>query len=244
MYRLTSFLKRSPALSRAEFVESWRELSERLLDHPAIQRTVRRVVINLPFEIVPAEFVWIAADDFDGAGELWFDTVEQGVETCNRLNADPALRSAFTNIVDEARCISWIGKVVHDFDAPGVKVKRMVAGQIAPDLKLEDAQQYWLTGHNAFFKQFSAFMAYMLRYMQVTGVLTPGLQLPSYQFFAMHADVGFRCLQDLSDAYREPTHAAVMMTDIVKFGATSGAITYTADQELILFNNIPMENAA
>ena len=238
MFRLTSFLKRSPALSRAEFVKRWQDLSTELLGHPDVKKSVRRVVINLPFETIPEEFVWIAADDFDGAGELWFDTVETAVETCNRLNADPALRQAFTELVDEAGCISWIGHVVHDFDGPGVEVKRMVAGQIAPHLELEAAQQYWLTGHNAFFKGFPEFMAYMLRYMQVTGIPTPDLQLPSYHFFAMHADVGFHSLQDLSDAYREPTHAAVMMTDIVKFGATSGAITYTADKELILFDDI------
>ena len=57
MFRLTSFLKRSPALSRADFVKRWRDLSTALLAHPEVKKSVRRVVINLPFEKIPEEFV-------------------------------------------------------------------------------------------------------------------------------------------------------------------------------------------
>lgn len=229
MFRLTSFLRRAPGVDRATFVERWRgELSQAMLANPHVPRSVRSYVLNLPFETVPEAFLWIACDDFDGVAELWFDTLPAAVATANALASDPAVQAIVPTLVDSAGSVSWIGHVVDDFDKPGIAVKRIVAGQPRADMPLEAAQDYWLHEHNAFFSGFEDFMAYMLRYRAIYGIQTPGLRIASHRFMGMCADVGFASLQDLSDAYREPKHAAVMMTDIVKFGATSGAITFTA----------------
>jgi hypothetical protein len=229
MFRLTSFLRRARGIDRATFVERWRgELSAAILANPHVARSVRSYVRNLPFATIPEEFMWIAADDFDGVAELWFDTIPGAVATANALASDPAIQAITSQIIDTAGSMSWIGHVVDDFDKPGIAVKRIVAGQPRADMPLEEAQDYWIYEHNAFFSQFKDFMAYMLRYRAVYGIQTPSLRIASQRFMGMCADVGFASLQDLSDAYREPKHAAVMMTDIVKFGATSGAITFTA----------------
>ena len=76
----------------------------------------------------------------------------------------------------------------------------------------------------------------MLRYRTVYGIPTPGLRMRSKRLMAMCADVGFRSVMDLADAYREPKHAADMMSDIEKFGASSGAITFTAREERVLLD--------
>lgn len=229
MFRITSFLRRDVSLSRSEFVERWRnDLSAAMMANPQFVRSVRSYVLNKPFETVPEEFLWIACDDYDGVIELWFDTLPAAVATANALAADSAVQSAMQGLIDTVGSVTWIGHVVDGFDKPGIAVKRIVAGQPRADIPLETAQDYWVHDHYDFFSRFEDFMAYMLRYRAVYGIQTPGLQLTSHRFMGMCADVGFASLQHLSDAYREPKHAAVMMTDIEKFGAKTGAITFTA----------------
>ena len=231
MFRLTSFLRRARGVDRASFVQGWAgDLSKAIRANGQFQRSVRSYVLNKPFDHIPDEFLWIACDDFDGVSEMWFDTLPAAVVTANAIAADPAVQAIAPGLIDVAASATWIGHVVDDFDKPGIKVKRIVAGQPRPDMALEEAQDYWVYDHNDFFSQFEDFMAYMLRYRAVYGIPTPGLRIASQRFMGMCADVGFASLQDLSDAYREPKHAAVMMTDILKFGATCGAITFTAGE--------------
>lgn len=229
MFRITSFLRRAPDISRQDFVSRWRgELSSAMIANPQFARSVRSYVLNKPFATIPEEFLWIACDDFDGVIELWFDTLPAAVATANALGADAAVQSSTQGLIDVAGSATWIGHVVDGFEKPGSQVKRIVAGQPRTDMPLENAQDYWIYDHYDFFTSFDDFMAYMLRYRAIYGIQTPGLRIASHRFMAMCADVGFASLQDLSDAYREPKHAAVMMTDIEKFGAKSGAITFTA----------------
>ncbi|CAH0498230.1 hypothetical protein [Novosphingobium sp. CECT 9465] len=235
MFRLTTFLRRAPGVSRGDFVTQWTgALSEAIMANPQFRRSVRSYVVNLPFDHIPEEFLWIACNDFDGVAELWFDTLPAAVVTANAISADPAVQAIASGIIDIAACASWIGHVVDAFDKPGIAVKRIVAGQPRPDLSLEAAQDYWLHEHLAFFSGYKEFMAFILRYRAIYGVPTQGLRIASHRLMAMCADVGFASLQDLSDAYREPRHAANMMTDIVKFGASGGAITFTADKVKVL----------
>jgi len=231
MFRLTSFLRRAHGVDRAAFVAGWAgELSAAIMANDQFRRSARSYVLNKPLDHIPDEFMWIAGDDFDGVAEIWFDTLPAAVVTANAIAADPAIQKILSGVIDVAGSATWIGHVVDDFDKPGIKVKRIVAGQPRPDLQLEVAQDYWIHEHRDFFSGFEKFMAYMLRYRAVYGVPTPGLRILTNRFMAMCADVGFASLQDLSDAYREPKHAAVMMTDIVKFGAPFGAITFTAGE--------------
>jgi hypothetical protein len=235
LFRLTSFLKRAPGIGRAAFVEGWAgELSARVLAHSDVQRSVQLHVINLPFMRVPEEQRWIVGDDFDGVAELWFDDLPSAVVTGNRLAADEGVAAAAARLIDVAASVSWIGAVVDDFDSAGVAVKRIVAGQPAPQLALEEAQRYWLYEHNAFFKSYPQFMAYMRRYRAIYGVPTPGLKLRTFHLMGMCADIGYRSVGDLVAAYLEPKHAAVMQTDIAKFGAATGAILFTAQEERVL----------
>ena len=230
MFRLTIFMRRAAGIDRATFVEGWRgELTAAIKANPHVERSVRSYVLNLPFATVPEEFLWIADDTFDGVAELWFDTLPAAVVTANTLAADDAIKTLGPKLIDSAASAAWIGHVVDDFTKPGINVKRIVAGQSRPDMALEAAQDYWVYEHNDFFSGFEKFMSYMLSYRAIYGIPTPGLRIASQRFMGMCADVGFASLQDLNDAYLEPEHAAVMMTDIVKFGATSGAVTFTAD---------------
>lgn len=237
MFRLTTFLKRAPDTERSVFVDGWAgALTRRVLDHPMTRRSVRRAVLNLPFDQVAEEDRWIVHDDFDGVAELWFDDLPAAVVTANALAADAGIAGLADELVDGDACVSWIGGVVEEFDAPGIAVKRIVAGQPREDLTLEAAQDYWLHEHSAFFKGYAEFMAYMLRYRPIYGIPTPGLTMRSARLMAMCADIGFRSVKDLSDAYREPRHAADMISDLQKFGGASGAITFTAQEERILFD--------
>lgn len=236
MFRLTTFLRRAPAVSRAEFVAQWTgALSDAILANPQVRRSARSYVVNTPLDEIPDAFLWIACDDFDGVAEMWFDNLPAAVVTANAIAADPAVQAIAPKLIDIAGSASWIGQVVDDFDKPGIKIKRIVAGQPRPDLALESAQDYWLHDHLAFFKSYEEFMAYMLRYRAIYGIPTPGLRIASHRFMAMCADVGFASLQDLSDAYQEPRHAADMMSDIVKFGASGGAMTFTAGMAKVLY---------
>jgi hypothetical protein len=237
MFRLTSFLKRAPGLDRVAFVDGWTgELSARVQGHPDVQRSVRHYVINLPFMRVSEDERWIVGDDFDGVAELWFDDLPSAVVTGNRLADDEGIAAAAARLIDVTASVSWVGAVVDDFDSSDVAVKRIVAGQPAPHLALEEAQRYWLYEHSAFFKDFPEFMAYMRRYRGVYGIPTPGLRLRTLHLMGMCADIGYRSVKDLADAYLEPKHAAVMQTDLAQFGAGTGAILFTAQEERILLD--------
>jgi hypothetical protein len=236
MFRLLSFIKRSADVDRQTFVRRWTgELSERVCANPSFKRSVRSYVVNLPFETIPKEHLWIACDDFDGAAEFWFDDLPAAVVTGNALATDPAIAAAAGEIIDAGASVSWIGAMIDDFDLAPIAVKRMVAGQAREGMLLEEAQDYWLHEHGAFFKSYKEFVAYMLRYRQQYGIATPGLKMKSYKLMAMEADVGFRSLQDLSDAYREPNQQRDAASDLAKFGASSGAITFTAASAEVLY---------
>lgn len=240
MFRLTSFLKRAPGVSRDDFVRGWvGEISDRTVDHPAFKRSVRTYIANLPFAQVPAEFLWIACDDFDGVAELWFDDLPAAVVATNALAADQGIADAASRLIDAENSISWIGQAIEDFDRGGASVKRIVAGQAKPELTLEEAQDYWLHEHSDFFKAYEELMSYMLSYRPLYGIPTPGLKLRSHHLMAMCADVGFRSLQDLHDAYSEQTHATAMMEELARFGASSGAITFTASEERLIHGRRP-----
>ena len=235
MFRLTSFLRRAPGIDRAAFLDGWAgAFSDAVKANPAVVRSARAYLLNKPLAAVPDEFLWIACDDFDGVAELWFDTLPAAVVTANAIAADPAVQKLWPGLFDAAGCVTWIGHVVDDFAKPGAAIKRIVAGQPRPDLALEAAQDYWLYDHLAFFKQYDDFMAYMLGYRAIYGIPSAGLRIASHRFMAMCADVGFASLQDLSDAYREPKHARDMMSDIVKFGASGGAVTFTAGEVTVV----------
>jgi len=235
MFRLTCFIRRSSAVDRETFVERWTgELSERVCANPSFLRSVRSYVVNLPFDHVPEEHLWIACDDFDGVAELWFDDLPAAVVTGNALASDADIAAIAGEIIDADASVSWIGAIVDDFDLAPIAVKRMVAGHAREDMLLEDAQDYWLHEHGTFFKSYKDFLAYMLRYRQQYGVPTPGLKMRSHKLMAMEADVGFRSLQDLSDAYREPNQLRDAASDLAKFGASSGAITFTAASVKVL----------
>jgi hypothetical protein len=238
--RLTSFLKRRPGLSRAAFVRRWQdEFGPRLMASAALARQPYRYVLNLPLDPVPPDYVWVAADAFDGVAELWFETLDDAIRVSNALAEDAAVADGADAFLDVPNCVSWLGRVTPDFDKPGVRIKRIVAGQPAPHLTLEEAQKYWLVKHNEFMKSFPDFMAYMLHYTQITGLPTPALKLRSYHLMGMCADVGFASLKDLNDAYLEPAQAAASPADLAKFGASSGAILFTGCQTVTLVDRLP-----
>ncbi len=230
MFRLTCFIKRSKNIDRKTFVNQWTDaLSTAVCANPSFKRSVRSYVVNLPFEKIPEDYLWIACDDFDGVAEFWFDDLPAAVVTGNALASDPAITAIASEIIDADASVSWIGAIVDDFDLEPIAVKRMVAGRPREDMLVEEAQDYWLHEHGKFFKGYKDFVANMLRYRQQYGIPTPSLKMKSYRLMEMEADVGFRSLQDLSDTYREPNHLRDSASDLQKFGASSGAITFTAE---------------
>jgi hypothetical protein len=238
MFRLTTFLKRAPGVDRARFVDGWTgEISERVLAHGSVKRSARRYVVNLPFPVVAPESLWIVFDNFDGVAEIWFDDLPAAVITANSLAADAGIAAVAEKLIDIGSCISWIGAVVEDFDNTDVAVKRMVAGQPKPSLTIEEAQDYFLHEHSEFFKGYPAFLAYMRSYRLIYGIPTPALKLRSHHLMGMSADIGYRTVQDLAAAFLEPTHAKDMQSDIVKFCAPTGAITFTANQQRVLLEH-------
>lgn len=143
MFRLTSFLKRASGLDRKAFVDGWvNGLMDKVLRHPMSERSVRHAVIDLPFDSVAEEDLWIVCDDFDGVAELWFDDLPAAIVTGNALAADAGIGALADGLIDADACVSWIGHAVDDFDGPGVAIKRIVAGQQREDLTLEEAQDY------------------------------------------------------------------------------------------------------
>src|SRR5690606_8069173 len=157
------------------------DLSAAVCANPSFKRSVRSYVVNLPFETIPEDHLWIACDDFDGVAEFWFDDLPAAVVTGNALASDPAIIAIASEIIDADASVSWIGAIVDDFDREPIAVKRMVAGRPREDLLIEEAQDYWLHEHGEFFKGYKDFVANMLRYRQQYGIPTPSLKMKSYR---------------------------------------------------------------
>jgi hypothetical protein len=164
MVKLFAFLKRKPGLTHEEFCRDWERFALRVLDVPELAATVRRHVQNraLPGAKVPE----LTLSDFDGAGEFWFDSLDD-LESALRAPGYRALiDSGLGSFVDPASVILLAAQESVQFDRGFGKVKFIGLSRRAASFETrEDWIGYWIDVHGPLAHGIPEFTRYYGRYV-------------------------------------------------------------------------------
>lgn len=116
MLKLTMFVRRLPELSRDQFDSHWHDRHGPLVrSHQQVLR-IRRYVQTVPLPDPAQQSIrasrGLAAADYDGCGELWWDSFDDHIAARATPEGLAALRELIADerrFVDLSRSIAWYG---------------------------------------------------------------------------------------------------------------------------------------
>jgi uncharacterized protein (TIGR02118 family) len=109
MIKLIVCVKRKPGLTREEFSQYWREQHGPLVKSvPEFMRHVRKYgQCHLTEETASGGALFGSVPDYDGVGELWFDSPETMQQAFNEPRYLEIIRPDELKFIDHANCLSF-----------------------------------------------------------------------------------------------------------------------------------------
>ncbi|MBI3757218.1 MAG: EthD domain-containing protein [Deltaproteobacteria bacterium] len=110
MVKLIVCVRRKAGLTREEFSAYWRYQHGPLVKSiPEFMRHVRKYVqCHLTEKSFPGEARFGALADYDGVGELWFDSPETMQQAFNELRYLEVIRPDELKFLDHVKCLSFL----------------------------------------------------------------------------------------------------------------------------------------
>jgi hypothetical protein len=231
--KLFTFLQRGPELAHGEFRDRWSDFGERLLEVPELAALVRRYVQNRAIQ--GAAVPELTLSGFDGAGELWFDSLHD-LESAVRL---PAYRAAIAS--DEARfadpgcTIRLAAEESPQFDRGFGEVKFIgLSKRSAEFATREDWIRYWIDAHGPLAHGIPEFTRYYGKYVHNyvlpsdagSGGLTPAFDGIVEEWLVSVEDFG-HCLA-------EPAYLELVRPDEIKFVDFAGSHMMVTEEHVVL----------
>lgn len=233
MWRITAFLKRHSGLTRKEFIPHAQALMTRIADH---RGAPVRVILNLPMDPLPVELATMFGDRFDAVAELWFADAPSANAALLQLAADEAIGALAASAIDQGGSHAWLAEVVPQIPPPPAFLKFVVAGQMADNFTLAEAQEYWRVEHPRLFLTVTDFVPYIVGYTQMHGrnELAPGAidWLAAHDFYPMCAEMGLRSVEDVVTAYSMPSYLAIIRPDEEYFSKPGEMLSFASDRAL------------
>lgn len=233
MWRITAFLKRQPGMTRRDFIPQAEALLALIADHPGAPA---RTVLNLPMDPLPAELAAMFGDRFDAVAEFWYPDAAAAQASLARLSADDGVRAAASSAIDRSGSHAWLAEVVPHIPPPSKFLKFIVAGQMADNFTLAQAQEYWRVEHPRIFYTVTDFVPYIVGYTQMHGrdVLVPSAidWLADHDFYPMCAEMGLRTVSDVVTAYSMPSYLAIIRPDEEYFSKPGDMLSFASDRAL------------
>ena len=101
MIKIQIFLTRRSDLSHEEFSRYWLEThAPKITGLPEAQENLQRYVQQVATENPPKD---LPIASYDGIAELWFDTLDAGMETMNSDNYKAAIPVDEPNFIDQSK---------------------------------------------------------------------------------------------------------------------------------------------
>jgi hypothetical protein len=124
-----------------------------------------------------------------------------------------------------------MGEYLPKLALDGVKLKLTVTGDVADDVAIPEALQYWSDVHPVVARTAPDFWAYLRLYAQIHGREVPGMSL----YRPMAADVGFENAEDFVTAYSHSQYLSIVRPDEIKFSKPGDMLAFaTMDQRTVL----------
>jgi len=165
MIKLFTFLERKPGLTHEEFADYWSTVHGPLVAAtPAFGRHVRRYVQN--HAITDAAVPELTLSAFDGAGELWFDSVGDLEATLGDADHHAALDASAERFVDQGSLIRLVAQESVQWDRGFGRVKFIgLSRRAAAFATREEWIRYWVEVHGPLAHGVPEFTRYYGRYV-------------------------------------------------------------------------------
>jgi hypothetical protein len=231
--KLFSFLQRRPELTHEEFRDMWSAFGERLLDVPELDTLVRRYVQNRAIQ--GAAVPELTLSGFDGAGELWFDSLDD-LEAAVRL---PGYRAAIASdgarFADPVRAIRLAAEESPQFDRGFGEVKFIgLSKRSAEFTTREDWIRYWIDIHGPLAHGIPEFTRYYGKYVHnyvLPSDAGSGGQTPEYDGIV---EEWLESVEDFGRCLAEPTYLEFVRPDEIKFVDFAGSHMMVAEEHVVL----------
>ena len=164
MFKVFAFLKRKPGLDEDEFWRHWFDVHAPLVaGAPAFRRHAQRYVVNraLPGASIPE----LTLSDLDGAGELWFDTLDDLIATIRDPAFHGPVEADLASFADPARTILLVCEESVQFDRGFGTVKFMGLSRRHPSFGHDDWCRYWIDVHGPLAHGIPEFTRYYGKYV-------------------------------------------------------------------------------
>jgi hypothetical protein len=224
------FLKRLPSITPAEIISGWYELHipvllNRLKEGGSFVRASFNLAAEGQLDSWPSYF--------DGALDLRFDEFLPAAAALSLLQRNSTIRTDAARWLDMESSPAWIGKARPFLDKPGVEAKLLVAAQVAEGYKEkeEEAQRYWRDVHPGIGQGDLRFWGRLLRYTQIHGFRTPGID----NHMPIAAEIGAASFEDLNIAFATEYYRTTVRPDEMKFVSPEGMLVLASSRENVIY---------
>ncbi len=216
MIKLFVFLKRKPGLTHAEFSTYWEQTHGSLVARvPEFSSRIRCYVQN--HAILDADVPGLELSDFDGATELWVDSLEDLTAALAEPRYLAAIEPSAERFMDPGSVIRVVAEEAVQFDRGFGNVKFMGLSRRHPSMTHDEWVRYWIDVHGPMAHGIPEFTRYYGKYVH-NYALPLGLDPPGEpQEFDGIVEEWVESVEDMAQCLREPGYLEVVGPDEVKF---------------------------
>jgi len=230
--KLFVFLKRSAALSHHEFCNRWAEFGRRVLELPELDATVRRLVQNRAIQ--GASVPELTFSDFDGVGELWFDSLGDLEAAIGSAAYRAALESAAAELFDRERLILLAAEESVQFDRGFGAVKFIGLSRRSSGFATrEDWIRYWIDVHGPLAHEIPEFTRYYGKYVHnyvVPSDVASGGRQPEFDGIV---EEWLESVEDFARCLAEPKYLELVRPDEIAFVDFSRSHMMVTEEQVI-----------
>jgi uncharacterized protein (TIGR02118 family) len=214
--KLFVFLKRQPELTHDEFSTYWEETYAPLVTSvPEFAGKVRCYVQN--HALLDAAVPGLALSDFDGAAELWFDSLDDLTAVLEAPGYRELILPGAEQFTDPSGAIRVVAEEAVQFDRGFGKVKFMGLSRRHPSMTHDEWIRYWVEVHGPMAHGIPEFTRYYGKYVH-NYALPTGLDPPGApQEFDGIVEEWVESVADMAQCLREPGYLEVVGPDELKF---------------------------
>lgn len=215
MFKLFAFLKRKPELDDDEFWSYWFDVHAPFVaSAPAFQRHARRYVVNRA--LPGAAISELTLSDLDGAGELWFETLDDLMATVGDPAFSTPVEADVAKFADPARTILLACEESTQFDRGFGKVKFIGLSRRHASFGHAEWCRYWIDVHGPLAHGIPEFTRYYGKYVHNYVLADDPAAADALEFDGI-VEEWLESAEAMAKCLAEPKYLEFVRPDEVKF---------------------------